>query len=349
MRAHIVDPNLPLTVGEDLDHLQGALDEGRITISSYIPQDRPFDAAYIASPTGTHMESLARTRNMSPEMRPMWTILEKPAVSGKVEEGALRMFLRRGLVTGRIYVHEPYLLSEGLQRMQRFITEQRDADNPPLDIRVWSVEDRTPDVARGRTGNEQELGAFGVEFPHTHAAAGMLAGVELGREHVHADRNIYYKGVNGKPTSEGTYTEFVYEGALIRVAQGLGPFMMTSKGELMTDPKPGITRAAEATFADGQRVHLNLRPAVDRYGMTKAHPYRHSVWSRYDASGDQLERDFIPDYPIKKLITNVLDKLRDPETPSLPGIDIVSSLARCMAVRTLREHTKIKSGVQTKA
>lgn len=349
MGGHIYDPNLPLRKFDDLDHMQSALDEGRLTISRGIPSDRHFDVAYIASPTGVHVESLAQVNGLGlfgPQNRPTWTILEKPAVSGIHEENWLQTLIESGQVDENgISVHEPYLLSHGLQRMRNFIAEQREAGNPPTDINVWSAKDRTADVAAGRTGNEPELGAFGVEFPHTHAAASLLAGVELSSEHTNTERNIYYTSVDNNPLSEATYTEFTHAGTTIRVAQGLGPFIMSSEGQMFASRRPGITRAAEVSFANGQRVHLNLLPAVDRYALTQTHPYRHTVWRTYNTSGVMGEPDFIPDYPIKTLITNVLNKLRAPDTPSLPGIGIIPSLARCIAIRKLREQAQIKHNI----
>jgi hypothetical protein len=343
MRGHIVDPNLPLRAFDDLGHMQAALDDGRLTVATHIPGDRAFDVAYIASPTGTHVESLERVANLP--YQPEWTILEKPAASGIHEEEWLSTLLEGPLDPQQIYVHEPYLLLEGLKQMCGIITEQSKARNYPLDIHVWSAKDRTADVAAGRTGNGPELGAFGVEFPHTHAAASLLAGVELGVKQLNARRNVYYRSVDNNPLSEGTYTEFVYNGAVIRVAQGLGPFMMTSRGEILADPTPGITRAAEVAFKDGQRVHLDMQPAVDRHALTTEHPYRHTVLTSYNAVGKPADRQYLPDYPIKTLINNVLGKLQDPDAPSLEGIGVVSSLERCVAIRKIYERAHIESGV----
>lgn len=352
MRGHIVDPNLPLRQFDDLDHMHSALDDGRLTVGEYVPVQRHFDVAYIASPTGKHMESLARVNNsrvFHPNTHTSWTILEKPVVSGIYEEDWLRTMLNEGWIDpNRMYVHEPYLLSQGLQRMRSLIMEQRDAGNPPTDIRVWSSKDRTPDVARGRTGNDLQLGAFGVEFPHTHAAASLLAGVELSSQHVYNGLNIYYKNVDDNPLSEGTYTEFTYADTIIRVAQGLGPFVMTNRGEMLAHPQPGITRAAEAIFADGQRAHLDLRPAVDRNALTEEHPYRHTIWTTYNAANSLIDQEFIPDYPIKTLIANVIDNLREPSAPLLQGVGVEASLARCIAIRELREQAQVQDGLVPK-
>ena len=348
MHGHIIDPNLPLQQFDDLNHMRSALDDGRLTIGEHVPAYRHFDVAYIASPTGKHMESLAEVNNLRafhPNRHTSWTILEKPVVSGVYEEDLLRTMLSEGWIDpDRMYVHEPYLLSHGLQRMRSLIVEQRGVGNPPTDIRVWSNKDRTPDVARGRTGNEPQLGAFGVEFPHTHGAASLLAGVELGVQHVYDDRNIYYKNVDNNPLSEGTYTEFIHDDTVIRVAQGLGPFVMTSIGKMFSNPRPDITRAAEVTFADGRRTHLDLQPAVDRHALTKEHPYRHTIWTTYDAADSPKDQEFIPDYPIKTLITNVIDKLREPSTPLLQGVGIEVSLGRCVAIRELREQAQVQDG-----
>lgn len=351
MRAHIFDPNLPLRTFDDLHHMDAAREQGRLTISQNVPEGRHFDIAYIASPTGMHVDSLLdinRHYFFEPQSRPKWTILEKPAVSGTQEEDGMQILLKYKRVDkDRIYVHEPYLLSHGVQQMRSLIAEQREAGNPPTDIHVWYAKDRTTDVAAGRTGNEPALGAFGVEFPHAHAAASLLAGVELGSEHTTPGRNIYYKSVDNNPLSEATYTEFTHEGTVIRVAQGLGPFVMTAAGQMFASPRPGITRSAEVFFANGQRAELDLRPAVDRYAVSQKHPYRHTVWRTYNAAGAMDGQDFIPDYPIKTLLTNVLDKLRDPEnTPSLPDIGIVPSLTRCIAIRKLREQAQVKAGVK---
>lgn len=350
MRGHIMDPNLPLRKFDDLHHMHAAARKGRLTIDRHIPSDRTFDVAYIASPTGMHVNSLIQAKGLLSivplhQPPPEWIILEKPAASGEQEESQLRMLLDwNWLDENRIYVHEPYLLSRGMQRLRKVIAGQRRRGNPPTDINVWSTKDRTPDVARGRTGNEPELGAFGIEFPHTHAAASLLAGIDLGSQHVNSGRNVYYTNVDNNSRSEGTYTEFTHRDTVVRVAQGLGPFIMTNRGTLLAEPRPEITRAAEVIFTDGTRAHLDLRPAVDRHALTKEHPYRHTVLTTYDAAGDQSAQQHIPDYPIKTLITNVLDKLRNPNAPSLPGIGIVPSLARCIAIRELRQEARIEDG-----
>lgn len=341
MRGHIVEPHLPLQELSGRPHMEAALDRGHLTVSDQIPEDRHFDIAYIGSPTGMHAASLEQVLDM-PD-RPARIIVEKPVASGESEENHLgRLLRRRDVDAERIYAHEPYLLSTGLQKMLGIAAVQRRNGNFPTDIRVRSTKDRTPDVRRGRTGNDPALGAFGIEFPHTHAAASLLAGSELGPRHLRRGRNLYYKAVNGDNLSEGTYTEFEHNGAVVRVAQGLGPFVMANTGEMTAHSEPEITRDAEVHFASGHHLHLNLRPAVD----SKARPYRQSVLSAYDPSGEMYNQELVPDYPAQTLFRRVLQELHDPTLPPLSGIDIMSSLVRCRSIRLVRNEARVISGIK---
>lgn len=339
MRAHIVDPNLPLPEF-DLVHTPAALSDGRLTVGRDIPEGS-FDVAYIASTTGTHVEWLDRLRELPiPQI-----IVEKPIASTEAEMAKLNELLAAGLLDEeRVSVHESYLLLEGLQWLRRVIERQIYEGNLPKSINVLSAKDRTPDVRAGRTGNEPALGAYGVEFPHTHAAASFLADVELDDNKL-LQRNDYYQAVNGDPASEATYTEFRTEqDVTVRVAQGLGPFTMTQLGGMIPNSHPGITREAEVTFADGRRVHLDVQPAVDSKAQTRLRPYRHTTLTHYDADNVRISKEIVPDFPFKSMLEGVLARLDGHDAPLLETVGAAASLERCIQMGRLRKSANIVSG-----
>lgn len=333
MHGHIFDPKPLRDLGRRA-YTNTAIEQGRLTTGTDVPVDRLFGIAYIASPTGIHAASLKQVYDLPHQ--PQRIIMEKPVASGWQEERALADLIDGH--EGQIYAHEPYLLSTGLKRMKEVVEDQRQHGNFPIDIRVTSSKDRTADVAAGRTGNDSVLGAFGVEVPHTHAAASVLAGVELDAEHIVPGHNLHFTNIAGNPLSEATYTEFFHDDATIRVAQGLGPFVMKGDGAMLDQPV-GIIREARVLFADTSSVHLDLRPAVD----SQALPYRQTVLTFYDASGEVVNQEILPDYPFRTLARHVLREIDDPSAPRLPDIGIVQSLARCVKLRNIAATARTES------
>lgn len=335
MHGHIFDP-YPLRDLGRRAYTNLAMEQGRLTTGMSIPVDRPFNIAYIASPTGMHAASLQEINSLPHS--PKRIIMEKPVAAGVQEEIALASLIRGR--EDRIYTNEPYVHSKGLLRMTSIVDDRRSDGNPPVDIRVTSSKDRTRDIAEdGRTGHDSELGPFGVEAPHTIAAAGKLAGVDLGVEHMLPRRNFHFTNIDGNALSEGTYTEFTHNGAIIRVSQGLGSFTMTSEGAMLDRPV-GVIREAEVWFARGDRIHLDLRPAVD----STAHPYRQTVLTSYSSFNEMLGQEIIPDYPFRELAQQVLKEINNPRVSQLADIGIVRSLERCVKLSGIAQNVQAISG-----
>jgi hypothetical protein len=148
---------------------------------------------------------------------------------------------------------------------------------------------------------------------------------------VTVNKNDYYRNVDGVEHSEATFTELKSkDGIIIRLAQGLGPFIMSTDGNIIKED-PGITRFAVVHFEDGSDAKVTFDPVP---GLPRLH-------SLVEWDGERL---IVPDNTIKKVIGSVALHVsglgRDKD--STKGLGVRNAIKQVENLAKLRQSAQYK-------
>lgn len=188
-----------------------------------------------------------------------------------------------GIDQESVFVNENYIASVALEHVRGVVDRQLEQGNAIKSIDVVFYKDRVPDVKRGRF-TDSTLGAYGIEMSHQLAVAYTLAGI-YSHTSTKVLENTYYTRVNDVEHSEATYTHLrTIDGIDIRIAQGLGPFVIDESGEISQRDNPRITRYATVTFADDttSKIFFDPAPNIERFysivSWTEANKHHTSIY-----------------------------------------------------------------------
>ncbi|HEU5121747.1 MAG TPA: hypothetical protein VFT59_02785 [Candidatus Saccharimonadales bacterium] len=327
-RITFYDPNPASKIKENLPYLMAAAKRDDVRITHTMPYDE-FDVAVIASASGHHAEAVEAT--LETQDAPPLFILEKPLAASWQE---LDHFHRlEPWVQPTSITNEPFYFSRGMNVLLDLATQQEDNHNKVTEIRVWSSKKRrlskdNPPRPHGM------LGPFGVELPHLHGGASLLAGETLGLQSDAVTENVYFSDVNAEPYNDGNRLRFRSGEKTVYVAQGLGSFAMDGYGNMQPNDNPPHIKRASVRFEDGQYVELDLNTA-----FPPAHTGKHgfsTLW-QFDAHGNLVGEHHIQDDPRRELAHYVLRCVRDTVSPSIPHVSMSESLQRSEALLRLRE------------
>lgn len=314
------DPDSTIRIWDHLPNLNVGLREGRVRLVHEMP-DEQVDAAVIATASGFHAEAtqaVLDTQNRLPLF-----VLEKPLAASWHELDWFRQL--EAAVQPASVTNEPYLFSRGVQELMRYGAKQEAEGNALLEIRAWSSK------ARRKVNPHGELGPYGVEVPHLHGGASLVAGTALDSTNV--QENIYLPNIDGIPGNDGISMRFLAGERVVYVAQGLGKFAMNGYGEMGQNDTPPRTRRMSLRFENGQYVELDIDPA---FPSSASDVVGHGVLRSYSATGDLVAERKISDNPRRDLARYVLRRINDPLLANMPHVSMSDSLGRSQILLDLR-------------
>src|SRR6266568_2686118 len=325
-----IDPAVALR--EDLPHLDAARREGRVRLVNEMPEG-PFDIAVIATASANHAS--ATQAIIDGQTLPQFFIQEKPLAATPEE---LEWFQRLvPHLPPNSITNEPYLFSQSVRYLSKYICLQKEMGNSLSELCAWSSK------LRSKRNPHGSLGIFGIELPHTHGVASLLAGEVLGSGNAELEENTYFADVDGEPGNDGNYLRFRSNETTIHIAQGLGRFTMDSYGVMRRHEMPPKTRSISAIFADGRHVTLDMEPAFaptsteDRYGLLQYHD-----------THDTLFREVrVPDDPRRHLVRYAWQQVHGYLNTPLPHVSLQDSLARSEALLQLRASAEVRKNVSS--
>lgn len=306
--------------------LKGVL-RRRVTFVDAFPEGQYFDVVIVAVSSEQHVSALQEALKKLRAL-PRLIVLEKPL---GVSMNDLRWYqsVSRQL-QHCVVVDEPYYFMQSVAELLR-LSKVR----PVAEVNVWSSK------LRRVVNNHGGLKIFGIEFPHLHGVASLLAGQVL--DIADCQVNNYYRHVQGRPDSDGNFAQFAVQGALYTVAQGLGSFTMGRLGEMNAHHNPPRTRKIRVTYVDGAFVELDLEPAFPPSSSTQAAA---GVLSFYDSRGNPHDVIRVPDNPRRFFAEFIVERALQPSTPLLDGVGLQESLARNKALLRLRSAATEVAGIQ---
>lgn len=291
----------------------------------------------IVTPSGYHTSAmqhyLETTAKQSIPLPKAW-VIEKPVISSKEELALLSDLIETyDIDQASIFVNENYVASVALEHIRSVVQRQAERKNFVTSVDVVFYKDRVPDVRRGRF-TDPILGAYGIEMPHQLAAAYLLTDT-YSHTSTHIVTNLYHTKVNGLEHSEATYTHLrTLSGVDIRIAQGLGPFVIDEMGDITPKENPRITRYITVTFADNTtaKIYFDPAPNIQRF-------YSIVSWTE-DGRPHTLQ---LPDNTIERVFEAVV---RYTETgqrePFTEGLSVISAVNYFTSLKNLRDSAQIK-------
>lgn len=330
--AYIPDPT---TFDSDTLHQQAkkAYDTGQLRIIHSL------DALHfhptivdIVTPSGVHIQAmqhyLETTAGQDIPLPKAW-VIEKPIISGKQELRTLNALIETyDIDQESIFINENYVASVAIEHIHSVIERQAEQDNTVKSIDVVFYKDRVPDVRRGRF-TDPVLGAYGIEMPHQLAAAYRLANI-YSHTSTETIENVYYTKVNGVEHSEATYTHLrTLAGVDIRIAQGLGPFVMDSAGTITARENPRITRYITVTFTDDTtaKIYFDPAPNIERF---------HSIASWVE--GGKPHTLHLPDNTVKRVFASIVNYVETGVREEFTaGLSVISAVNYFTSLQKLRE------------
>ncbi|HEX6258149.1 MAG TPA: hypothetical protein VFZ48_01570, partial [Candidatus Saccharimonadales bacterium] len=224
------------------------------------------------------------------------------------------------LLQPRAVVNEPFLLMQSVSELLRLSKRQSVGE-----VNVWSSKRRR--TAKDHGG----LKIFGVEFPHLHGVASLLAGKILDVPDCHL--NQYFRNVQGKSDNDANTVRFTVNRKLYTVSQGLGAFTMDRNGHMWLNENPQRVRRIRLSFTNGEYVELDIEPAFPGHGARSAGEGRLYF---YGTDGVQRGVRGIPDDPRRFFARYMIRRAMEPGTPILPNVGLEEALARNDALLRLR-------------
>lgn len=324
------DPNPNVVIKEKLPNLNAAVRRGEVRLVHDMPDDE-YEVAIIATASNHH--AAATQAVLERHHKTPLFVLEKPLAASPEELAWFRNI--EAWVQPTSITNEPFLVSFGVRALMGYAEEQEQAGNRLTEIRAWSSKRRLKNNPHG------ELGPFGVELPHTHGGASLIAGNPHGLGPEAIDENIYFADIDGIAGNDGNYMRFLSEGRTIHVAQGLGQFAMDGYGRMERTETPTPHRSVSLRFNDGQYLELDMEPAFPR---SLSQP-GYSVLHHYDARGEVISGVAIADDPRQDLARYILQRVRDPSMPNVEHVSMHDSLARSERLLALRRNTEVRRGV----
>lgn len=261
-------------------------------------------------------------------------VIEKPIISGIQELRTLnRLIETYDIDQESVFINENYVASVAIEHIHGVIERQAEQGNPVKSIDVVFFKDRVPDVRRGRF-TDPVLGAYGIEMPHQLAAAYLLANIYSHTSTKTLD-NIYYTKVNDVEHSEATYTHLrTLTGVDIRIAQGLGPFVMDAAGTITARDNPRITRYITVTFTDDTtaKIYFDPAPNIERF---------HSIVSWTEDGKPQTLH--LPDNTVERVFASVVNYVDTGERAEFTeGLSVISAVNYFTSLQKLRESAEIR-------
>lgn len=317
---------------------KAAYDSGRLTFIHSLTQLRISPTIVdIVTPSGTHIEAMQTflqtviANKLSP---PLAWVIEKPIISSREELVQLRTLIETyELDQQGIFVNENYVASIALDHIRRVIARQEEAGNLLAAIDIVFYKDRVPDVRRGRF-TDPTLGAYGIEMPHQLAAAYYLSDIHSITS-ANVIQNNYYKGIHGVPESEATYVHLQTDrGVDIKIAQGLGPFIMDAAGTITSKENPRITRTGVATFQDGTtaKIYFDPAPRTERF-------YSIVEWTENNKPHSLT----LPDNTVARVFQAVIQYVKSGKREDFTeGLSVISAINYYTSLLTLRESAEMR-------